>query len=65
MIINIFLIIASLFCSVLSIRNTESQQHVVISVIALVFGIALYLVLPMLSFTIRDYVFAISKFFNL
>uniref|UniRef100_A0A914Z788 Receptor ligand binding region domain-containing protein n=1 Tax=Panagrolaimus superbus TaxID=310955 RepID=A0A914Z788_9BILA len=60
MIINIFLIIASLFCSVLSIRNSESQQHVVISVIALVFGITLYLVLPMLSFTIRDYVFAIT-----
>uniref|UniRef100_A0A7E5A220 G_PROTEIN_RECEP_F3_4 domain-containing protein n=1 Tax=Panagrellus redivivus TaxID=6233 RepID=A0A7E5A220_PANRE len=58
MVINIFLIVSSLLCSVLSIRNIESQQNVIISVIALVFGIALYIVLPVLSFTVRDQVFA-------
>ena len=63
MAVNVFLIVSSLLCSVLSIRATVSRQHVVISVVALIIGVALYITLPMLGFPLRDQVFAAGKIF--
>lgn len=63
MAVNVFLIVSSLLCSVLSIKATASRQHVVISVVALVIGVALYITLPMLGFPLRDQVFAMGNSF--
>uniref|UniRef100_A0A914BVN5 G-protein coupled receptors family 3 profile domain-containing protein n=1 Tax=Acrobeloides nanus TaxID=290746 RepID=A0A914BVN5_9BILA len=58
MILNVFLVVSSLLCSVLSVKNADSRQHILISVLALVIGVALYLTLPLVQFPLRDQFFS-------
>ncbi|CAI4230753.1 unnamed protein product [Auanema sp. JU1783] len=52
------MIIITLVCSILSVRHIESRQNILIAIIGGIFGLGLYLGLPLLPYTLRDQVIA-------
>ncbi|VDD89541.1 unnamed protein product [Enterobius vermicularis] len=56
------MVVTTVVTSLITAKNMDSRQNILVSIIAALFGISLYLVLPLLRYSIRDKVFSSGKF---
>ncbi|KAK0416512.1 hypothetical protein QR680_012533 [Steinernema hermaphroditum] len=57
MVLDVVFIVATLVCSVLSLRNPHCRQNILVCTVAVFVGVTLFLCLPLASFRQRDQIF--------